>query len=171
MVNNNLKMKRKMKLELIFFCIGFLIISIKLAYVQFVKGEEYSKFAIEQLNTSRTINANRGFIYDANGIVLASSSTVYSININPVKISVENKEKVAKTLSDIFKLDYEDVLKKINQNVSVVNIVKKVEKEDTDKLRNWMNQTGIDSGINIDEDTKRYYPFESLASHIIRILW
>jgi stage V sporulation protein D (sporulation-specific penicillin-binding protein) len=101
------------------------------------------------------------------GVVLAQSSTVYTVSINPIKISKDKKEKVAKALSDIFGLDYEDVLKKTNQNVSIVNIVKKVDKENTNKLRSWMEETGIDSGINIDEDTKRYYPFGKLASHII----
>lgn len=101
------------------------------------------------------------------GEILAKSSTVYSINLNPVKIPEQNKEKVASILSEIFELDYEETLKKTNQNVAVVNIVKKVEKEATDKLRIWMDETGITQGINIDEDTKRYYPFANLASHII----
>ena len=65
---SNLNMKKKMKVELILFCIGFLVISVKLAYVQFVKGGEYSSKAIEQLNNSRRIPANRGIIYDCNGI-------------------------------------------------------------------------------------------------------
>ena len=55
-----------MKIELIFFVVGFIVISIKLAHVQFIKGKEYSKAALEQLNASRTINANRGIIYDSN---------------------------------------------------------------------------------------------------------
>ncbi|MCI8309701.1 MAG: hypothetical protein HFJ45_05880 [Clostridia bacterium] len=66
MGKSNLKMKKRMKIELILFCIGFFIISIKLAHVQFIKGKEYGKAALEQLNASRTINANRGIIYDCN---------------------------------------------------------------------------------------------------------
>lgn len=101
------------------------------------------------------------------GEILAQSSTVYTINLNPVKIPTENKEKVARILSEIFELDYEETLKKASQNVAVVNIIKKVEKEDTDRLRIWMDETGITEGINIDEDTKRFYPFNNLASHVI----
>ena len=140
---SNLNMKKKMKVELILFCIGFLVISVKLAYVQFVKGGEYSSKAIEQLNNSRRIPANRGIIYDCNGEILANSSTVYTINVNPAKISMENKEKVARSLTDIFSLEYEDVLKKVNQNVSVVNIAKKQPKELTDSLRVWMENNNI----------------------------
>ena len=101
------------------------------------------------------------------GEILAQSSTVYTVTVNPVKISSENKELVASKLSEIFELDYEETLEKVNQNVAIVNIVKKVDKEKTDSLREWMDETGILDGINIDEDTKRYYPFGSLASHII----
>ena len=140
---SNLNMKKKMKVELILFCIGFLVISVKLAYVQFVKGGEYSSKAIEQLNNSRRIPANRGIIYDCNGEILANSSTVYTVNVNPAKISMENKEKVARSLTDIFSLEYEDVLKKVNQNVSVVNIAKKQPKELTDTLRVWMENNNI----------------------------
>ena len=143
MSSSNLNMKKKMRIELIIFCIGFLIISIKLGYVQFVKGKEYSSKAIEQLNNSRRIPANRGIIYDCNGEILANSSTVYTVNVNPVKISAENKEKVARSLTDIFSLEYEDVLKKLNQNVSVVNIARKQPKELTDTLRIWMENNNI----------------------------
>lgn len=65
MTKSNLKLKKKLKVELILFIIGFLIISIKLIYVQLIKGPEYFKAANEQLNASRTINANRGTIYDS----------------------------------------------------------------------------------------------------------
>ena len=143
MIRSNLKMKKKMRIELILFCIGFLIISIKLGYVQFVKGKEYSNKAIQQLNNSRRIPANRGIIYDCNGEILANSSTVYTVNVNPAKISLENKEKVAHSLANIFSLEYEDVLKKVNQNVSVVNIAKKQQKELTDTLRVWMENNNI----------------------------
>ena len=85
--------------------------------------------------------ANRGIIYDCNGDVLASSNTVYTVNINPAKI--QDKQKVAQVLAETFSLDYEEVLKKVNQNISIVNIVKRQPKEVTDKLRSWMNQNNI----------------------------
>lgn len=65
MEKSNLKLKRKLKIELIFFIIGFIIISIKLVHVQLIKGPEYFQSATEQLNASRTINANRGTIFDS----------------------------------------------------------------------------------------------------------
>lgn len=99
--------------------------------------------------------------------VLAVSATVETVTVNPVNIAKEDKEKVARVFSDIFGLDYEKVLKKVSKRSSIETIVKKVDKEQTDKLRTWMKENNITTGINIDEDTKRYYPNNELASHFI----
>ena len=99
--------------------------------------------------------------------MLAISSTVETVTVNPGNIAKDNKEKVAKKLLEIFKLDYETVLKKVTKRSSIETIVKQVEKEKTDELRKWMEENNILTGINIDEDTKRYYPNSCLASQII----
>ena len=70
-------------------------------------------------------------------------------------------------MANIFELDYETVLKKVKKRSSIETIVRKVEKEKTDELRKWIEENNIISGINIDEDTKRYYPYNNLASQII----
>ena len=67
----------------------------------------------------------------------------------------------------MFELDYEKVLKKVTKRSSIETIAKKVEKEKTDDLRIWMEQNKIVTGINIDEDTKRYYPYSNFAAQII----
>ena len=89
------------------------------------------------------------------------------MTVNPGNIAKEDKEKVAKKLSELFELDYETVLKKVTKRSSIETIVKQVEKEKTDELRMWMEENEILIGINIDEDTKRYYPNSTLASQII----
>ena len=124
--------------------------------------------ATSQQSQSRKITAKRGTIYDATGkYELAVSSSVEAVTINPTNISKENKEKVAKALSDIFELDYEKVLKRLNKRSSIETIVKQVEKSKTDELRKWMQENNITTGINIDEDTKRYYPYGNFAAQII----
>lgn len=123
--------------------------------------------AYEQQTLDRTINPKRGTIYDATGKILAQSSTVETVTVNPVNIKKDMKEKVAKKLSEIFNLEYENVLKKVSKRSSIETIAKKVNKEETDKLRVWIEEEGITTGINIDEDTKRYYPNNNLASQII----
>ena len=100
-------------------------------------------------------------------IELAVSSTVETVTVNPGNIAKEDKEKVAKKLSDLFELDYESTLKKVNKRSSIETIAKKVNKDKTDDLRVWMEQNNITTGINIDEDTKRYYPYNTLAAQII----
>lgn len=168
MQNNILSSKKKLIFILIVVNIVLIILLGRIFYIQIIKGEELKEKSDAQQNIGRKITASRGTIYDATGKnILAQSSTVESVTVNPVNISKENKEKVAKALSDIFELDYEKILKKVNKNSSIENIAKRVEKEKTDKLRVWMSENSIYNGINIDEDTKRFYPYSSLASHVI----
>lgn len=160
--------KKKMR-NLLFtlFTIAICLI-VRLGYIQLIQGKELAELAYEQQTLDRKINPKRGTIYDSTGKnILATSSTVETITVNPNNIKSEDKEKVAKALSEIFELDYETVLKKVKKRSSIETIVKKVEKEKTDKLRIWMENNNITTGINIDEDTKRYYPYNNLASQVI----
>lgn len=149
----------------------FLIMSLligRIAWIQFVNGDKLQYMAYVQHTLDRKINPKRGTIYDATGKkVLAISATVRTVTVNPVNIKKEDKEKVARALSEIFEVDYETTLKKVSKRTSVETIVRKVEKEQTDELMKWMENNNILNGINVDEDTKRYYPYNNLASQII----
>lgn len=126
------------------------------------------ELASRQQTTNRIISPNRGAIYDSTGKVLAQSATVDTITINPTKIKENNKEKVAKALSNIFELNYDDVLEQVKSESSVETIIKKVEQNKIDELKEWMeNNESASVGINIDEDVKRYYPYNNLASNLI----
>ncbi len=167
-VFTSLSNKKKMKNALFVVLIVFVLFTIRLAYIQFVWGAELSEKAWEQQSQSRSITAKRGTIYDSTGkYILAENSSVESISINPTNIPQEIKDKVAHALCDIFELDYEKISKKVHKRSSIESIVKKVDKSKTDELRNWMDTNGITTGINIDEDSKRYYPYGSLASQVI----
>ena len=160
--------KKKMRNTLFISFLIMICLIVRIGYIQLVQGKELSKLAYEQQTLDRKINPKRGTIYDASGNnILAVSSTVETITVNPGNISDENKEKVAKALTNIFELDYETVLKKVKKRSSIETIIKKVDKEKTDELRKWMEENNITNGINIDEDTKRYYPYNHLASQII----
>ena len=165
-----LKLSMKKRIRNILF-IAFLLMTLligRIGFIQFVQGKELSEMAYEQQTLDRSINPKRGTIYDCTGEnILAVSSTVETVTVNPGNIKKEDKEKVAKKLSEIFELDYETVLKKVTKRSSIETIAKKVDKEKTDTLRTWMNENNITEGINIDEDTKRYYPNNNLASQII----
>ena len=159
--------KRLMRILIVSFIISNLLI-IRVGFIQFVQGSELQAKAYAQQTLNRNINPKRGTIYDATGKVkLAVSASVETVSVNPTNIKKENKEQVARALTDIFNLDYEMVLKKVNKNSSIETIVKKVDKEQTDRLRIWMKENNMSSGINIDEDSKRYYPYSTLAANVI----
>ncbi|MBO6243694.1 MAG: hypothetical protein J6O41_03910, partial [Clostridia bacterium] len=168
MIEMKLTNKKKMRNTLFISFVVVVCLIVRIGYIQFIKGEELKNLAYEQQTLDRSINPKRGTIYDSTSKnILAVSSTVETVSINPGNITKENKEKVAKVLSEILELDYEKILKKVNKRSSIEIIAKKIDKEKTNKIREWMEQNNITSGINIDEDTKRYYPYGKLASQII----
>lgn len=164
---------------IVIFLIMILLI-VRLGWLQFVKGSWLKEQMYSQLITSRIISPKRGTIYDANGKELAISAAVDTVTINPnlIMVSDENKElseiktkalkeKVAKALSEIFELDYQQTLEKVSSTNYIETIAKKVPKDKIDKLKSWMEEEKVYSGINIDEDSKRYYPYGNLASNLI----
>lgn len=164
----SLSNKKKMRNGLFMVLVIFTLLTTRLCYIQFVWGTELSEKAGTQQSQSRTITAKRGTIYDSTGkYILAESSSVEAISVNPTLIYEKDKEKVARALSEIFELDYDKVLKKVFKRSSIETIAKKVDKEHADKLRVWMEENNISTGINIDEDSKRYYPYGSVAAQII----
>ena len=161
---------RKIRIRNLFYIVLVLcfLLIVRVGFIQFVQGSELQAMAYSQQTLNRKINPRRGTIWDSTGEkALAISASTETVSINPTNIPKEDKEKVARALSDIFLIDYETTLKKVSKNSSIETITKKVDKEETDKLRVWMEQNGIEKGINIDEDTKRYYPYSNLASNII----
>ncbi len=152
----------------LFLCAIILLLLGRIAWLQFIDGNRLKELASRQQTLNDVISPKRGTIYDANGKALAISAAVDTVSINPTKIKNENKETVARALADIFQLDYETTLSQVNSTSSVVTIAKKVEQDKVSLLKTWMSDNKkISSGINIDEDTKRYYPYDTLAAHII----
>ena len=168
MIGAKLSSRKKMR-NMLFICFLLILILLgRLGFIQFIRGEELSSMAYIQQTLDRNINPKRGTIYDATGKnILAVSSTVETVTVNPGNINQKDKEKVAKELSELFDLNYDTVLKKVTKRSSIETIVKKVEKEKTDELRLWMQENNIITGINMDEDTKRYYPYNNVASQVI----
>ncbi len=165
------------KIKTIFIVI-ILILAIligRIGFLQFVQGNYLKELAYNQQSINQIISPKRGAIYDSTGHTLATSASVDTITINPEKIkdSKNNdntqalKEKVAKAFSDIFELDYDETLKKVTSTSKVETIAKKVEQEKVDQLKKWMEENNVSVGINIDEDTKRYYPNDSLLAQVL----
>lgn len=171
---------KRLRLGAAVFIVIFLLLIIRIFWLQVVDGADLKEQMYAQLIANEVISPKRGTIYDSTGKQLAISVSVDTVSINPNSIVVTDdndeideaktkalKEKVAKSFSEIFELDYEETLKKVSSTSSVVTIASKVEKDKIDKLKEWMETEKIYSGINIDEDTKRYYPYENLASSLL----
>ena len=170
----NIISSKSLKMFLVIVFIILMCLICRLFYLQIITGSYLSGLALKQQTTFEEISSKRGNIYDSTGASLAISETVDTISINPSKIKAkktenvsELKTKVAKALSEIFELDYEDTLNKVNSSSSSVTIVKKVEEDKVNKLKSWMKENKITAGINIDEDSKRYYPNGTLAAQVI----
>ena len=172
--SKNLIHSKKLKICLVITIIIFILLTIRIGFIQFVQGNHLKELAYTQQTINQIISPKRGNIYDSTGKALAISAQVDTITINPSKFKKSNEddtiqlqEKVAKGLSEIFELNYDEVLKKVQSNSQVETIIKKVEKEKVDTLKQWMDDNDISIGINIDEDTKRYYPYSTVASNVI----
>lgn len=155
------------KLKTVFIVIIILIVLLigRIGVLQFVQGNSLKESAYKQQTINQIISPKRGNIYDSTGKALAISARVDTVTINPSKI--KDKEKVSKAFADIFELDYEDVFEKVNSESQFQTIAKKVEQDKIDKLKQWMKENDITQGINIDEDSKRYYPYETVASAVL----
>lgn len=159
--------KKKLRFLMCSFFICMVFLSVRLFWIQFHMRDFLQNMAYNQQTLERAFNPKRGTIYDATGEhVLAISASVESITVNPVNIKQEDKEKVAKKLSELFGLDYEKTLKKVSKRSSIETIIKKVDKDKSNELFAWLKENNI-TGVNIDVDTKRYYPYNNLASQII----
>ncbi|MBS5864259.1 MAG: PASTA domain-containing protein [Clostridium sp.] len=172
--STNLLAVKKFRIVLASLLIIFLLLIIRLIWLQFIQGSDLKEQAYNQQTTDQIISTSRGTIYDSTGKTLAISTPTDTVTINPKKIVGSNdeetkakKEKVAKAFSEIFELDYNETLEKINSTSNVQTIAKKVDKDKIDKLKEWMETEKISTGINIDEDTKRVYPYNNLASNLI----
>ena len=172
--SKNLIHIKKLRILLILTILIFSALIVRIGFIQFVQGNSLKEQAYQQQTINQIISPRRGNIYDSTGKALAISAQVDTITINPSKFvknsevdTKDYKEKIAKGLSEIFELDYEQTLQKVNSEAQVETIVKKVEQEKVDKLKQWIDENNIAVGINIDEDTKRYYPYNSVASSVI----
>ena len=132
----------------------------RLAFLMILRSEHYSKMALELHQRERSIKAARGMILDTKGKVIADNRTVCTVSV--IYNQVKDREKVAEDLSSLLGIDKEAVRKKVEKR-SVREIIKtNVDKETGDAVRRLKL-----SGVKVDEDYKRYYPYGSLASKVL----
>ncbi len=132
----------------------------RLTYLMIFKSEEYAKRAKALHERERAIKAERGIIYDINGTPIAINKPVSTISV--IHSQIKDSEKVIAVLSKELNLSEQSVRKRVEKVSSIERIKSNVDKEIADKIREY----DLD-GVMVDEDYKRYYPYETLASKVI----
>ena len=160
---------------LIGFVFLFIVILLSFANTQILNAGKLKEIAVNQQITKKSILAKRGNILDRNGEVLAQSIEVDTVTANPKLLKNKkgegiNKEELAETASKIFDVNKQELLNDLNSEKSVITIAKKQEKEKIEQLKKYIDDNNIVQGINIDKDTKRFYPYNDVASNVIGFL-
>lgn len=152
----------KKKVMAVFFCCVAMLFGllIRLVWLMGVQSDYYSKKAQQLHERERDIKAARGKILDANGVILAANKTVCTISV--IHSQVKDPEKVIAMLSKELDIPQEKVRKRVEKVSSIERIQANVEKEVGDRVRGY----GME-GVKVDEDFKRYYPMDSLASKVL----
>ncbi len=149
--------------------LGFGTDIFRLFYIQVVKGDEYKTKAEAQQLSDTEISADRGIIYDCNYNVLAESASAWLVYVNPSKIKDDAQRKlISTTLSTILEIPEEQIYEKIsNSEYSYVKIKGKVEYTEKTLVVDFIDDNDLGEVVNIDPDTKRYYPYSNFASTIL----
>lgn len=152
----------KKKILVVFLAAFILILYLigRLVYLMVFDAEYYQQKAEDLHERERDIKAARGEIIDRNGTVLATNRTVCTISV--IHSQIENPEKVIEKLSEFLEMDADQVRKKVEKISSIERIQSNVDKRTGDKIRNL----GL-AGVKVDEDFKRYYPYNELASKVL----
>ncbi len=140
-------------------------------YLQVVRGEELSSKADSQQLKDTEISAMRGTIYDSQGNVLAQSATVWNVYLDPLEIdSDEKRSMIVNEFAKLFDYDEEEATefeKKTRAKNHYEIVEKKVENNIKEKLSEFISENKLGSCIGMEQTTKRYYPYGSLASSLI----
>lgn len=141
-------------------CLLTLLLTGRLSYLMLAKADYYGEKAKQVQQRERAIKAERGKIYDRNGVEIAGNKPVSTISV--IHNQITDKEKVIRVLSDLLDIDEKKVQERVEKQTSREKIKTNVEKEISDEIR----KMNLD-GVMVDEDYKRYYPYNELASKVI----
>ena len=161
MSNKNKTYNRKKVVTLFFFCaITFVLLTVRLVDLMIFQSAYYTDKAEDLHERERSIKAARGRILDRNGVVLADNKTVCTISV--IHSQLEDKEEVISFLCEKLELSEEFVRKRVEKYSSMERIRSNVPKELGDEIR----EADL-PGVKVDEDYKRYYPYDALASKVL----
>ena len=148
---------------------AFAVLIFQLFRLQILRHDELESAALQQQLRRTSIPASRGTIYDRTGRVLAMSATTYTVYLSPAEIAMngEDAEQIASGLSEILGADREKILSMTADRRSWYKTVKRqIEESEAEAVRAFKNEYDL-QGVKLEPDTKRYYPYATLASHVI----
>ena len=162
----SVKGKKRILFLFAFLVITIIILTFRMAWIQIVRGEEYTDMAVDQQTSDIAVDAKRGMIYDRNGAVLASSTTCYNVWIRPAQIreKYEGQERtlLESELSSILNMSIPDIQSYFNSDGVLIRMARHIERETADEVRK------LDVyGIELAEDTKRLYPLGTTAANVL----
>ena len=147
----------------------FLLLFAQLYKLQIKQHDELKTLAVRQQTLRTTVEASRGTIYDKNGDILALSSTAENVCVSPLDVAKNEQDQdlIANGLGEILGVDPGGILDDMKDTASQYKVIKKkVEQETADKVRVFISDNGI-KGVFLEPTSKRYYPYSSLAAHVI----
>mgnify|MGYP004458859743 CR=1 FL=1 len=160
-IKTNIRKRTAVTAKIVAF--AMLVLILRLANWQFVRGSEMQTSAIEQQTMDSVVTSKRGIIYDRNGKVLAQSVSVQTVTASPAEVKKSKKAaKTAKKLAELLNMDADEIEKKITKNSMYEIVARKIDNSTAEKIR----KAGL-KGIYLIEDSKRTYPYGSLASHVV----
>ena len=158
----HLKLYQKGKIVFLFFAVTAILTAAcgRLAYLMIVQSDYYGKKAQALHERERSIKAARGKIVDRNGIVLADNRSVCTVSV--IHSQIRDPERVIAELAELLELPEDTVRKRVEKVSSIERISSNVPKETGDAILARQLE-----GVKVDEDYRRYYPYDSLASKVI----
>jgi stage V sporulation protein D (sporulation-specific penicillin-binding protein) len=155
-----LQVRKRIIFLFVIFFMTVIMLSLRLVWIQVINSEEYQEKAIEQRRMQIKVEPKRGIIYDRKGNELAISASSETVVAIPPEI--DDPEETARKLASVLEMDYSYVLERLTKNARAVYVKRKLDKEMAARVR----QLDL-KGITFTEESKRYYPNDNLASHIL----
>ncbi len=173
------KVRRRAGIICIVLSLLFIALSLRIFFIQIFNFKEYEQKVLDQITQTTSVSANRGNIYDTNGIVIATNVTTYRLFIDPAAIMRQSKDDgvdyadmIAKGVSAVTELSltYEDVMKQAGYTkYRDRTLARHISEETADLVRKFMEASELDDKalLHLQATSKRYYPYDTLASHVI----
>lgn len=173
------KVRKRASIVCIILSILFLLLAGKVLFIQIFKYDEYKQKVLDQMTQETTVSADRGNIFDTNGIVLATNVTTYRLFIDPAAISRQSSEDgkdyadiIARGVSaiDTLGISYDDVIKQAGYTrYRDRTLMRHLSEQQADAVRAFIEAAGIDDKalLHLQATSKRYYPYDTLASHVL----